>query len=280
MSHFELYKKSDRYRYARSCPCGKSNKDGKFVPLLIDGTPSSQYGYCHSCGKSFWPSEYKNCKTGKSFKKVSQSNGTIKSVPKEKLVKTIRNTNQNNFIAWLKRSFREKDVKNAIYKFGIGTGKYDNTLFWYIDIYGNIRTAKSVFYGSDGHRDKNKPIFSIYTKSKGYYSCIYGEHQLRNVDYNIPIILEESEKDAIIGYLSTQKYIWLATGGANNVGWSKLQVLKNRKIILNPHADESGRKGFEKLAKYFNKLNCQVEILDFGSNFQDGTDISDLLIKS
>ncbi|MBK7097579.1 MAG: hypothetical protein IPH58_03420 [Sphingobacteriales bacterium] len=45
----------DKKRFRiKHCPCGKSNKDGKFIPYKgLDNC-----GYCHSCGKTF----YLNCK--------------------------------------------------------------------------------------------------------------------------------------------------------------------------------------------------------------------------
>ncbi|MBT4969895.1 MAG: hypothetical protein HOM80_12890, partial [Bacteroidetes bacterium] len=44
----ELDKK--RFR-VKNCPCGKSNKDGKFVPYI----GYEDKGYCHSCGETFLP---------------------------------------------------------------------------------------------------------------------------------------------------------------------------------------------------------------------------------
>jgi hypothetical protein len=44
----ELDKKRYRVKY---CPCGKNNKDGKFVPYV----GYENKGYCHSCGEIFLP---------------------------------------------------------------------------------------------------------------------------------------------------------------------------------------------------------------------------------
>jgi len=48
MNQLQLDKKRFRVKH---CPCGKSNKDGKFVPYIGFET----HGYCHSCGKTFMP---------------------------------------------------------------------------------------------------------------------------------------------------------------------------------------------------------------------------------
>ena len=44
----ELDKKRFRVKH---CPCGKDNKDGKFVPYV----GHENKGYCHSCGETFLP---------------------------------------------------------------------------------------------------------------------------------------------------------------------------------------------------------------------------------
>jgi len=42
-----------RYAVAKECPCGKSNKDGKFATFKGE----EKYGKCHSCGDVFFPPE-------------------------------------------------------------------------------------------------------------------------------------------------------------------------------------------------------------------------------
>lgn len=39
----------------KQCPCGKSNKDGKFVPFKS----YQDKGFCHSCGRTFLPEQSK-----------------------------------------------------------------------------------------------------------------------------------------------------------------------------------------------------------------------------
>jgi hypothetical protein len=46
----ELKFDKNRFR-VKNCPCGKSNKDGKFVPYI----GYENKGYCHSCGETFLP---------------------------------------------------------------------------------------------------------------------------------------------------------------------------------------------------------------------------------
>jgi len=53
----ELYKKPNRYQLVPECPCGKSNRDGKFVPFVEGTRVLTNAVYCHSCGRTFYPDE-------------------------------------------------------------------------------------------------------------------------------------------------------------------------------------------------------------------------------
>jgi len=43
---------SNRHRLNPTCPCGKSNRDGKFSPQK--GFAGMNVGHCHSCGKEIF----------------------------------------------------------------------------------------------------------------------------------------------------------------------------------------------------------------------------------
>lgn len=273
----ELYKGSGRYRYANECPCGKSNKDGKFVPFIIDRSPSPNFGFCHSCGKYFYPDDFN--KQTAFIKNSKQPQKPIKTIPKETVIETLKDDGRNNLITWLKLFFPSHQVEKAIFHFNIGTGKKGNTLYWLQNVNGYYLTGKSIFYQTDGHRDHTKPIFSLYPKSKGYGSCIFGEHQLK-IHVNETIVIVESEKDAIVGYLNFKKYIWLASGGANGLSYDKIKVLKGRKIILQPHCDNSGRDGFKELKKRLERIGCLVVVVDLDPKLDGGEDLTDMLCSS
>ena len=54
------------------CLCGKSNKDGKFVPWMNTETGNvlSEFGYCHSCDEQFFPNDDKEKKEQETEAKV------------------------------------------------------------------------------------------------------------------------------------------------------------------------------------------------------------------
>jgi hypothetical protein len=51
MNNLKLNSK-ERFKI-ETCPCGKSNKDGKFVPF--EG--HTKFGFCHSCSETILPND-------------------------------------------------------------------------------------------------------------------------------------------------------------------------------------------------------------------------------
>jgi hypothetical protein len=49
MNDIKLKLNSKNRFKVETCPCGKSNKDGKFVPFEY----CVKFGYCHSCSETF-----------------------------------------------------------------------------------------------------------------------------------------------------------------------------------------------------------------------------------
>ncbi len=81
-----------------------------------------------------------------------------------------------------------------------------------------------------------------------------------------PVAIVESEKTAIIASIYSPEYIWLATGGKENLSIEKCHVLEGRIVILFPDAG-----GYD---RWHEKLDMLITELP-GINFS----ISDLLEK-
>jgi len=267
-------KSPHRFRFAELCPCGKSNKDGKFVPYILNGKPSANYGFCHSCGKTFLPD--KKQEDFKTQPLVAPVTKPIKYVDKEIILQTLKHYDNNNFVSFLSE-FSNRD--NIVNYFHIGTAKGNGTIFWYQDIGYNFRTGKLIFYLTDGHRDKSKPIKSLFTKDKGFEPCLFGEFQLNFYDKDTTVILVESEKTAVLGRLKMPKYVWLATGGSNGLTYSKAKVLKNRNIIIIPDCDTAGRSSVERNLVILKSIGCRVEVLDLKPELNDGSDVADFITE-
>jgi hypothetical protein len=295
-------------RQVKYCPCGKSNRDGKFAPFLIEGKAEEQYGYCHSCSQTFLPEDkqqnsscYDNtsgnrsifsrnqyaCYGSKSHNKASgYSNDCGKTASRygnksllieEKLVKnTLKAYETNSLAAWLRSVLPEK-AESLLRYFHIGTAKDGSTLFWYRDCNG-YRTVKKMRYRSDGHRDRSSfPVF-LFKKSEGYIPCLYGEFQLELYPKDATVILLESEKSTVIAHAFYPQYLWLATGGASALTEDKAAALKGRKVVILPDSDKAGREAALKSCGLLKAQGCTVLIKDLFPDCNDGSDIADFLL--
>jgi hypothetical protein len=275
---------SDRFKVAPSCPCGKSNKDGKFRPFLILGKPASTNGMCFSCGGVFYP-DRENQMTIKDDSFLAPAPKEPLKVIQETLVQaTMRCYHKNNMALMLQEKHPEKAARLLAY-FSIGTTRDGGTIYWYRDIVGNYRKPKVMYYKPDGHRMKdsvferqNKPSPLQFTNKEGYEYCLFGEFQLALYPATAKIVIVESEKSALIGYAHHPEYIWLATGGAVSFKQDQAKVLANRKAIILPDMDEPGRKGAIKTRAILSAIGCESVIQDLDQNRNDGADVADLLL--
>ena len=269
---------SNKRQAIKECPCGKSNKDGKFVPYIIEGQVSNSCGFCHACGDTFLPSLDR--------KEINNQGGKTKVIPltiTQKLIdftivqKTLKAYSHNNFVIWLEKIVPNQ-VEYLLACFNIGTAKDGGTLFWNINIHNQATTVKRVYYLENGHRDKNKLPEYIYKRSDGYLPCLFGEFQLTKRPYDY-IILVESEKTAVVGTAIIPQFIWIATGGANGLTEEKAIVLKGRKVIIIYDCDNGGRKGAMRASEILKSYYCQVHIEELDVALQDGTDVVDMILK-
>lgn len=231
------YKLNSKNRFnVKSCPCGKSNKDGKFVPF----GDFTKFGFCHSCGETFLPNI--QSKTEIDFNHSQKREEKIIYIPSNYLTKSISNIYANNFVNFLKEQFGIKDTKSLIELYKIGSSNNWNgaSIFWYIDKDNNVRTGKIMLYHNDSGKRVKEPynhITWVHNKLKipneNIRKCLFGEHLL-TIYPNKPVGIVESEKTAIIASLFFQDLIWMATGGISNLSLKYLEPLKNRKIILFP----------------------------------------------
>jgi hypothetical protein len=231
------YKLNSKNRFnVKSCPCGKGNKDGKFVPF----DDFTKFGFCHSCGETFLPNI--QSKTEIDYNHLQNREEKIIYIPSNYLTKSISNIYANNFVNFLKVQFGIEETKSLIELYKIGSSNNWNgaNIFWYIDKDNNVRTGKIMLYNNDSGKRVKEPynhITWVHNKLKipneNINKCLFGEHLL-TIFPNKPIAIVESEKTAIIASLFFRDFIWMATGGISNLSLKYLEPLKNRKIILFP----------------------------------------------
>jgi hypothetical protein len=200
----------------------------------------TEFGFCHSCAETILPNDTKTAEVD--FKAPPQRKPETKFIPLHFLSKSIGRFGNNNFLAFIQRTFGLEKTNKVIELYKIGDSKnwFGSTIFWLIDKNNNVRTGKIMLYNKmDGKRVKEPydHITWVHSKLKipndNIDKCLFGEHLINQIpDKTIAIV--ESEKTAVIASLFFPNFIWLATGGISNLSYSKLKSLTGRKIILFP----------------------------------------------
>jgi hypothetical protein len=276
---------SNRFKVAPSCPCGKSNKDGKFSPIILEGKAEPAFGHCHSCGQNFFPnSSNRNGQPEAAFTPLPKRE--IRFIDPELVRQTLKSYHTNNFALWLLDSY-PTIADYLLDYFSIGTTKAGGTIFWYQDIKGHYRKPKRIYYKKDGHRvkasedeSKSKPSPIIFTNQEGYEYCLFGEFQLARYPDTAKVVMVESEKSAIIGHAHFPDFIWIATGGAVSLKKERAAVLKGRKVMIIPDMHHTGRAGALKMQAILKEVGCRTRILEIDKTRQDGDDIADILVRN
>jgi hypothetical protein len=236
--------KFDKNRFrVKHCPCGKSNKDGKFSPYI----GHEAKGFCHSCGETFLPE----------LTKVEQWNSTERKIDKPQLAKpqpnaasfisyetfkaSLKAYEANCFVKYLNELFGVEVTSELVKKYFIGSSKHwqGATVFWQIDKNGKIRAGKIMLYSPTTGKRVKEPfnhfnwVHSLLkTPEFELRQCFFGEHLL--IDKTKPVAIVESEKTAVIASAYKPEFIWLATGGKEGLKAEKCSVLAGRTVKLFP----------------------------------------------
>jgi hypothetical protein len=241
-----------RYQVAKTCPCGKSNKDGKFVPYK----GFEDKGYCHSCGETFLPKIEKESVSSFRALRERKPETPPSYIAPEVFKKSLSAYDQNAFAQFLFERFG--DIANKVIgRYFIGSTRTGGTVFWQIDTKGKIRSGKIIHYNIETGKRKQdiKPTWAHAAMKLPDFNlkqCLFGEHLIKN---SKPCAIVESEKTACIASIYFPEMNWLACGGKDGLTAGKLQVLKNRQVILFPDLD-----GFELWTKKAEELKPMLQI--------------------
>ncbi len=257
------YKYNPKRNYNIISPCcNRSNKDGKFVNYM---DLPDVYGYCHSCGKSTHPPTIYEDENGneyswniiqnkfepiskplqnfcKTFAKYHQTPKTIEKIinyiPESIIWEYFTTTPENNLLQYLCKVYGKTKVEDAKETYLIGTSKDGGTVFWNINKDLKVQKVKISYYNEIGKRT-NK-FKAPYKNEDGYFACLFGEHLLSYYYYQkSTVVLVESEKTALIGYILMPKYVWLAYGGINGLTNQKLKPLIGHNVLIIPDMSEN-----------------------------------------
>lgn len=300
--------KFDRKRSrVKLCPCGKDNKDGKFVPYV----GFENKGYCHSCGETFLPELQKaeilnNTQPTRYTKPKVQSQKKIDFIPNKLFVEQLNGGKHlyhgNHFIQWLGNSqrgefaFDEKTTNHLIESYFIAnSNKYKGwVLFPYIDVNGKIRDIKAMDYNpTTGKRISSKNGDSqnrchfigkeiLNNPEANTDRCFYAEHLLKGNNKLVRIFESEAAATHAAPYFPDS--VCIATGGNNGCKWTekgKCSVLQGRTVILYPDIDahDSWEQKAEILRGYGITVQVSTLIKSNALKFaeQNGIDYSELV---
>ena len=245
----------EKYRDSRQkhiCPnCGRKSfvryiekESGRYVDATV--------GKCdheNSCGYHLKPKDFSNC-NNMTFKRKyyfplnneKYPDGGFSIISKDVMTRSFRKYWKNNLFQFLCSKYDEETVKKAMDIYCVGTSElWDGAcIFWQVDSAFRVRTGKIMLYNADnGHRVKKPKSYIAWAhKMKGIgdfnlKQCLFGEHLLIRYEEK-PVAIVESEKSAIICSFHYPEYVWLATGGLNNLNAEKCRVLKGRTVVLFP----------------------------------------------
>ncbi|GAB3525968.1 hypothetical protein GCM10027443_00690 [Pontibacter brevis] len=147
----------------------------------------------------------------------------------------MQNTGSNFHRYALSLGITEEHLK----KWLIGTDTQGNTVFGHQKEAGYCVNLKHIAYHSTGSRDKSrKPFYLKNTADNRYGQSLYGLHLLRE---DVPVIVVESEKTAVMASFHYPQYDLVATGGASSLSKEKARALFGRSGYVLHDADETGR---------------------------------------
>jgi hypothetical protein len=269
------------------CPCGKSNKDGKFTPYV----GFTDKGYCHSCGLTFLPDLPDKETKQYIFQKpkaMKTQPSPISYIPFSILKSSLKNYENNHFITFLISKFGNQTTEELVARYYIGTSKHWEaaTVFYQIDTNINIRTGKIILYNHETGKRVKEPSDHIQWIHKvmkienfNLSQCLFGEHLLK--DKTKPIAIVESEKSAIIASVYFPDFLWLATGGKNNMKPELFKNLQNRKVVFFP--DLKAFDLWSAKAKELGLNNYKIsDLLETKASEEEknqGLDLADYLLK-
>lgn len=193
-------------------------------------------------------------------------------IPFEILQQSRKAYEQNKFVLYLLQLFGTDKTKELIITYLLGTSNSrwpGATVFWFIDISGNIRAGQVKLFDNTGHTAKYinsdgerksctswvHTIFKYkqekeklqvpgwltdYQEQGNYVSCLFGEHLLKGNQAK-PVAIVEAPATAIVASIYLPSFTWLAIGSLSYLTAERCQVLKGRQVYLFPDISKDGK---------------------------------------
>lgn len=313
MNHsFELEKYKGRSS-RHECPaCHHKGVFARYVNTDTGAYLHSDVGRCNredKCGYHYTPGQYfKDNPDEREFAAHGRSTPIglsaprqqrrINRIPKQYIIQSLGYS--SNFVRFLLSLFdrytlESPTVVRLMSDYYLGCTKDGAVIYWQIDGQKRIRAGKIMQYNPDtGKRVKNTAgaIKWVHSQLKRMGAlpdeweltqCLFGEHLLtrRPID---TVCLVESEKSAIVGSGAMPGYIWMATGGKQNLKADMCRCLAGRRVILFPDLGAFDMWS-EKARQIAVEVGCTMQVSDLiekaatPEERHEGLDIADYLIR-
>ena len=269
--------------------------------------------HINSCGYHYTPKEYfHDNPTVKDTLTGQDGYGNVASTVIKPVVKPSPDPQpQISFLpyAWVEQSMQRFDI-NPLYRYlatvagkektdrlfnlyKVGTSKMWNgaTVFWQIDINGDVRAGKIMGYDAKtGHRIKEpfNQVSWVHSVRKipdfHMKQCLFGEHLLADASSMArTVAIVESEKTALVAALFIPDLVWLATGGMHGCFNSEtMQILQGREVVLFPDlkATDEWKRKVKMLQPICKSAICSDLLEEMATDEQReaGLDIADFLL--
>lgn len=292
-----------------TCPnCGKKRRFARYINKETGEYLSDKVGRCdreNNCNYHYSPSSFfsdnpfRNTVTPDTYRTpvtlVTAICEPVQYLPFDILNNSVLKHTQTNLYPFLVKLFTKGIASRLCLEYLIGSNKFCNTVFWQVDVEGNVRQAKVIQYNpATGRRNKETGAFFAGKKilnndRANLQQCFFGESFLSNPENcNKPVAIVESEKTAVIASVYFPGFIWLATGGKAGCKWTEANVCKvlaRRKVVLFPDLgafDAWKAKGLLLAAV----AGCKVavsDLLEINASKEDkekGLDLADFLLRN
>ena len=222
----------------------------------------------------------------KEVSKISKPSTVYPSIKQDSLEGWTTN-NLVNYI-WNNTKVDYDIICDKIYEYGIGTSTHsiykNGCIYWQTDINGDVRTGKLVQYSqASGKRVKTltPPIKWMHKilrlKNFNLQQCLFGEHLL-SMNKSMPVAIVESEKSAFVMSMFWKDYIWLATGGSQNLNSRAKNVLMGRDVTVFPDIDAENEWFKITEANQWKFWSVRKMMDSVGYNYSEGDDIADVTL--
>lgn len=279
----------DRSSKKHTCPNCLQKRLVRYINIETNYYLEESVGRCDresSCGYHKRPFANTTIEYSTPILSKTAPNKAISNICKNLFAKTLIKYDSNNLFKFLSIHFEKHDIINCFQLYKIGTSKKWNgaTIYWQIDTNNEIKTGKIMLLDEISGKRIKEPFPHISWVHKelklenfNLQQVLFGLHLINQFPDKNYIAIVESEKTAIIMNLILPQYIWLATGGKQNLKQSLLLPIKSKDITLFP--DKTEFEDWNKISKQLqqNGFNIKCSNLIETKNICNGLDLADLL---